>query len=686
MIKSFKKFNINIIIPIILLGFANIIYIFYFSTLSLERMWSMNSDVYDLGVAMEQGWLIFHTHWTLSLFFSDFGYFSGRFILSPLFLPGNFTVILIAQTVALSIPSFFVYGIAVKFLKNRVASLFISLSYLIYFPLAGINLFDFHYMAFFPLFFLLGCYLYFSEKYSYSLLAFIISGLLKFPFTAFPLGFMVLEGIYSIYNRQFNFKVENRKHTKFIVISIIIFIFLLIISYYSISEFGVSGYLHSGPFMLSNIHYDLDNKIFTILLIFSPFLFLPIYSRYSILLLPTLLFDLFYTTGSFMFPGPFHNQYSSILVPIVYLSLIDGLRFIDSNRPQPEPEKPSYDYKHIRYVLLKKMHRLTKISVGILILISLFATAYAPYGPLNSSASGENHYASSFSDYNLSIYNDMQKVTSLIPSNVSASEILVENNIPFIFPRPDTYQLNVSNPLTAPLEIDYNYNFFNNYTELGPHGKFYKVIPDYIIMYPYGGVYKQGYSGFVGNDGPSPHNISNAALIQHLLTDYHYGMLAEADGIFLMEKNYSGTMEYYVPFVRFYPPSNFNTYVDSHLSNGVITASNINNTGLFYGRTALLPGNYTITFYFSTISDGINATLELFVAHDHGLKQLAEKVLKETTSFNKINFSFTFNISTNKILSTAIYSTNIVSLQGVISFDGISVKQVASPVSNQISG
>ena len=121
-----------------------------FALISLMRMWSLNANIYDLGVAMEQGWLVFHIHWTLRLFLSDFGYFSGRFLLSPLFVSGSFSLFLIAQTVAIAIPSFFVYGIAVKIIKRRLPSLLISLSYLIYFPLAGMNLFDFHYMAFFP--------------------------------------------------------------------------------------------------------------------------------------------------------------------------------------------------------------------------------------------------------------------------------------------------------------------------------------------------------------------------------------------------------------------------------------------------------------------------------------------------------------------------------------------------------
>ena len=131
---------------------ANASYIAYFALISLMRMWSLNANVYDLGVVMEQSWLVFHTNWTLHLFLSDFGYFSGRFLLSPLFVPGSFTLILIAQTVAIAIPSFFVYGIAMKIVKRRLPSLLISLSYLIYFPLAGMNLFDFHYMVFFPLF------------------------------------------------------------------------------------------------------------------------------------------------------------------------------------------------------------------------------------------------------------------------------------------------------------------------------------------------------------------------------------------------------------------------------------------------------------------------------------------------------------------------------------------------------
>ncbi|GGM76581.1 hypothetical protein GCM10007108_13310 [Thermogymnomonas acidicola] len=311
----------------------------------------------------------------------------------------------------------------------------------------------------------------------------------------------------------------------------------------------------------------------------------------------------------------------------------------------------------------------------------LFALVFQPYGPLNAS-SQDDYHLSAIKSYNYTVYENMLKVASLIPKNVSASEILVENNIPFIFPRVDSYGLNVSNPLTAPLEVDYNYNFFYNFTELGPDGEYIPIVPEYIIMYPYGGMYNQGYWGYAGTDGPYPHNISNAALIDHLVSTHHYGMVAEASGIFLLELNYSGPLRFYVPFNYYYPPNYFNTYPDSSLTMAGITGTDIRNGGLFWGQTVLLPGTYNITFSFTGTSQSSNNSLILNVAHDNGLIDLASRTIYPHNLTSLDNFNVTFTVSTERILAYTIYSVWVPNWEGTITFTGIHVTQIKPPGQN----
>ncbi|MEM3858711.1 MAG: DUF2079 domain-containing protein [Candidatus Micrarchaeaceae archaeon] len=635
----------------------------------------MNASVYDLGVAMEEGWLVFHTHWTPGLFLIDFGIYSGRILLSPIFQFRSFELILIIQTIALALPSVFIYGISKIILKRKLLALLIALAYLIYFPLSGINLFDFHYMAFFPLFFISGCYFYFRNKFNLSFILFLLSGLIKFPFIVFPIVFLLLNLKVSFLKPLHYLSTSERKKQIFTIITIFAFTLLLALSYYSVSLIGVSTYLHSGPFLLNNIQNDLDNKIFTILLIFFPFLLLPLFSKYSILLIPIIFFDLF-LDGGFTYPGLFLDQYSAVLVPFVFLSFIDALSKFggnDTKSSTSKDSKPSQGKQSRKYTF--KMQ--DKYVIALVISLILFATVFQPYGPLNTYTQ-ENHFASSYADYNITIFNYAVKVASLIPSNVSASDILIENNLPFIFPRIDTYGLNISNPLSAPLEIDYNYNFFYNYTELGPNG-FVPIIPDYIMMYPYGGVYNQGYWGYSGTDGPYPHNISNANLINYLTSKYHYGLLAEADGIFLLEKNYSGPLKYYVPFSYYYPATYFNAFSPySNILKNTIVANNVSKEGLFWGPTVIIPGSYQVRFYFNYISNSTNNSIELHIASDYGLKNIAD-LIYNLNSTGEGSFTVSFNITVQHIVSYGIYSTYVNYWGGELIFKGISVNQIAPP-------
>ena len=114
-----------------------------------------------------------------------------------------------------------------------------------------------------------------------------------------------------------------------------------------------------------------------------------------------------------------------------------------------------------------------------MVIIIIFSVFYSPYGPLNDT--GEVYSIYTYDNSNSSVYHDLMNVISLIPKNVSASNILVQNDIPEIYPRADIYGFNPENTLSAPLELDYNYNFFYNFTEILSNGTFAKVRPLYIL-------------------------------------------------------------------------------------------------------------------------------------------------------------------------------------------------------------
>ena len=99
---------------------------------------------------------------------------------------------LVIQEIFLGLPAIVIYLIAQTHIKDKTSSLLISLSYLLYFPLAGVNYYDFHFQAFFMLFFLLGYFTFIKGKYIYSSIFFFLSGTVRFPYMVFPILFFLL--------------------------------------------------------------------------------------------------------------------------------------------------------------------------------------------------------------------------------------------------------------------------------------------------------------------------------------------------------------------------------------------------------------------------------------------------------------------------------------------------------------
>ena len=141
------------------------LYSWYWSQLTIDRFYAMHAAVYDLGAFMQQSWLF-----TQPQIFSPAGYVAAVFahpvqaILSPLAVINSYPLILSLQSVALGAGAVPLYVIARQALSFRPASLLISGSYLLYSPMAGVNWFDAHFIAFFIPLFLSG-YAFYIHKH-----------------------------------------------------------------------------------------------------------------------------------------------------------------------------------------------------------------------------------------------------------------------------------------------------------------------------------------------------------------------------------------------------------------------------------------------------------------------------------------------------------------------------------------
>ena len=133
------------------------------SYISIERYYSLGAYVYDSGLEFQRMWDVFHTQWTLYSFIKYFSYSGDTFLFSPLIFFKSYEALYIVQSIFLAIPAIPLYLISRNKNLGNYKSLLIALAYLLYFPLSGMNFFDFHFQSFF-IFFLCDCILFLPNR------------------------------------------------------------------------------------------------------------------------------------------------------------------------------------------------------------------------------------------------------------------------------------------------------------------------------------------------------------------------------------------------------------------------------------------------------------------------------------------------------------------------------------------
>ena len=131
---------------------AVIVYIIYWSWISIYRLYTFQAGVFDLGSIAQEFWLVYHQPFLSINTLSGFLNRDVMYIFSPLSFFNSYPLILVTQTIFLGVPAIFIYLIAINVLKNKVMAVVLSISYLMYPLLVGINWFDVHNQAFFIFF------------------------------------------------------------------------------------------------------------------------------------------------------------------------------------------------------------------------------------------------------------------------------------------------------------------------------------------------------------------------------------------------------------------------------------------------------------------------------------------------------------------------------------------------------
>ena len=649
---------------LILISFVYSMFVVIWIHIDFERLYHLNVAVLDLGVAAERVWLPLHSSIGLmSLLYNIFYGSIIPYMLSPLSYLQGLKQLLIVQAIFIWASVFPIYFISRHFGLNRPVSSIIAMSYFLYFPIAGLNYFDFHMIAFFPFLFLLAYAFYLYSYYKVSLILFILTVLSKYPFAAFVLifGFVELISILLI-NGKNGIKLKT-------------FWFSLILLLFAAFSLGLGFYLSLlGPnttatiFHVSsgNLPLSLGYISITLLLLFGPVLFKPIFNlKWFLLFTPYIGLMIVAHQSAYMFPSLFSDQYSASFVVFIFLGLIESISNL---------KKKEISMVAIKTVTIQKLPSVsgtTRQVVTIFILLLLLSLAFQPWSPLIKENSLMSDQYSIFQGpfFNESTYLTLANEAKLIPQN--NPYVLVPNNIPEAYPRQlingpyNIGELLIGFPPPVFQNITLSQAVNNSYHYILGNGSIVNIPIDYAwgTVFAPADYSKSGYQNML-------------QMMNVMLESNHYGILAESNSTLLIERNYTGLPALYEPMNLFVYPDNGGAPVLHDVSkSGYTFNGTIGGKVMWYGGTTYVPGVYNNTIHMKIGPNAVgNITLEaiyngsIVSSYDHKFN------VSQTPQLFNVTFQHSFNeIAFNGRYYFILSSDGFI---GNVTFSGISVSQV----------
>lgn len=652
---------------IILLAIA--CYVTYWSIITIKKFYSLNADVWDLGYAVNLLTSISTTHWTLTTFLTQLSTQGIVFIIFPIALVAPFQSVLILQSFAYGLPALLIFEISYLETGLKKLSFLLGISYLLYFPLAGGNWFDFHFQTLFSFLFLCGYYSFLRGRYRFSLMFFMISSFVKFPYvillTLFSIGFMT-RFIFGYIKKR---KIPNKKEFETISFLLAVSVFLFIFELFWINHINnlLITVHSSGNYSLLS---DLNSKILAFLVLYFPLLFLPLVSKKWVLpTIPFLTLIFFANNSSFEYPGILMNWETVAIIPFLFLGALDTIniwykrmhRYIDKN----------IQSKKRPVSIITKGSMIKRVPYFILIILVLCSFYYQPYGLLNGS-SPEPFNVEEQTKINSTLFSAANSVISLVPQ--TAKYILVQNDLPQVFPK--TY---VSHILVAPYNIGpdvtnsdiKNNSFpFNGGSETG-HIKINYVLAN---MNNYHSLTEpptiNGYPTMI-------------QILQMLMESHYYGIVAEDNGIILLERNYTGNLSLYKPFEKSVNISNVylpNSWVASDYVQYYWSFST--DESRLLTSYSLSPGEYAIKIQLSNSSERIsNYTLKIIGSAGNSIYvNLGNTSYSYTNSINNTSSNVKVMITTTDFISNIIFNLSYFTNSYKAYILGFSIYQTKPPI------
>lgn len=482
---------------LVIVAFFTLLFSIASSVLSYRKYISFNDSVYDLGVSSD----LIKNALTSPIAYNKLIYF----LMFPVyhFFPSQIGLMVFQDSFicAGSIPLYF---ISRKIIENRKYSIIISLLWLLYFPLAGVEWFDFHFMALFPPLFLIGYAFLVYGKYRESLIFMYLAGITDL-LAPVILIFLIIVLV-----------IKKTKAPKYYLYSIIIPIIAVLAIVIIKDPSYIFGFinlhsLYSNPGIL---YSDLNRKVLYFLLAGIPLGLISFIVPEVLLIIPYM--GLVFAHNYIPYFQPILYQYPALIASGMFIAFIYGLKRILSS-------KLKVQLKHIMPVV-----------IAITVITWLLFT---PYGNLITNDNSGIPYANEISMGNYDSYSSItysiedRQLSSMMMKIPEGSSVAIQNNMP---------------------QLVQSYNYV-----LPCNG--YNASPQYIITDPY--------SIWFYNVDLSPNSYTNTlSLVNEKLNSGDYGILYEESGMMLMEKNFNGTPLKFIPYetkamngsiINFIPPGTY---------------------------------------------------------------------------------------------------------------------------------
>ncbi len=646
-------------------------YVVVWSYMTTLKFYALHATVFDLGVEMEQLWKFTHPQ---AVGFTAISYLMTaidqpfQLLLSPISLPMSYPLLLVVQSLGLGSGAFAVYGIARHILTKPVDAYCLSLAYLLYFPLGGVNWFDFHAQAFFIPLFLWGFFCYLTRRFRLAFVLFMLAAGTTYSYVLLVVLFSALTvfelGLRRVRLRQRPDASEWTFAVVLLAASVGFFLYQFI---FNSTVLGISLTQNAS---IASGSTPVLNRVEVLAFLLVPMLFLPAFApKWLAMLLPFSYLELTSAASQFNFPVVFQLQYPALAIPFVFIGGVYGIRTVTrllsrgavSNDHQSPP-------RQWLYRLVRSPRRASGLAMTVLVVTIGLAAVFQPYSPLNPCCDG-NLQTSTATDVNWTYFGQYSHLLGLIPADTPF--VLFQDNMPSVLPRPLEYH---GAPLVTALDHWVNATPFDAASDRFPlgverGGPLYTPLA-FAISDPSSVWYT-----FAGN-------VSMYSFFTTMYQSGVYGLVGEASGMTVLARGYNGSLEYYEPLRETIPSTDLTSRETTAQSTSpVLSRSNLTGQLAWSGPgISLSPGTYRIEFSLRTSSVAPQNDLSLLVVAGSTSTDLANQALSGA-NFTTPDVWTTFNLTVH--LATAYTGVEFEGAnarwQGTISIRSIYLTESAPP-------